>query len=169
MFCSKCGSKVLDGAKFCFNCGAQFSKEPETAEDFVIEVFDHVFDNSIRLGDKVYILRRDRINKKIEDNIESFFLDYRDEVPLLVFDYADNLKQGFVIINYKIAWRYSDKIEKHDIWEISNILVERVVLARAMRLVDGHYRKSSRIYLTGIRPDMEFVEKFKEFIEILNS
>lgn len=168
MFCSKCGSKVIDGSKFCFNCGAQFYNETEEIQDFVIEAFNNVFENSLNFGDKVYILKRDRINRKIEDTIENFFLDYRDEVPLLVFDYSDNLKQGSVITNYKIAWRYYDKVEKQDIWEISNILVERAVLARVMRLVDGRNRKSGKIFLTGIRPDLAFVEKFKEFIEILN-
>ena len=46
--------------------------------------------------------------------------------------------------------------------------MERAVLARVMRLVDGRNRKSGKIFLTGIRPDLAFVEKFKEFIEILN-
>lgn len=28
MFCSECGTKVKDGAKFCFNCGSKLKKEP---------------------------------------------------------------------------------------------------------------------------------------------
>lgn len=32
--CSKCGSQLPDGAKFCLNCGAQSSGSPENSQSY---------------------------------------------------------------------------------------------------------------------------------------
>lgn len=102
MFCSNCGSEVVGNMNFCSNCGFNVntnSTQPANESDLVIFAFNEIFLNSLSFGDRVYIPRKDKINKKIETNLSRFFLDYRDEIPLLIFDYSDHLRQGFVITN----------------------------------------------------------------------
>lgn len=160
MFCSNCGLEITGNMNFCSNCGFNMnnnSTQIRNEDDLVTFAFNEVFLNSQSFGDKVYIPRKDRISKKIETNLDRFYLDYRDEVPLLIFDYSDHLRQGFVITNQKIVWKYGEKVEKKDIWEIFDVVVEKAVLARVMRLIDFNNKKSGRIFLTGIRPDLERV------------
>ena len=39
MFCSECGTKIKDDAKFCFNCGAKITENSAEAEREVPEEF----------------------------------------------------------------------------------------------------------------------------------
>ena len=186
MFCSNCGAEVVNEARFCASCGCNLEsttkqvlnnnkvlqRETSAANDETISVerivetsFRKVFNLPRVYGDQIFIIGKDPINKTMDENISNYYLD-GNEKPLLAFNYEKNMKEGFVITNRRIVWNFgSTGTGESSLTNIKEVTVNRVILARVMRLISYDNIQSANIYLTGIRKDTEFVSKFEELIK----
>ena len=139
---------------------------PENAK----AAFRKIFKKSRPFGGKVIIIGLDPTNKNMRNNIMKY-LEYNNEVPLLAFNYRDEIKEGFVITNYRIAWFYGevDGEQSCDLEDIGKVEVGRSILARVMKITDVTGKKYSNIYLTGINGEEDFVKAFGDFVKLAQS
>lgn len=191
MFCFNCGEKVMDGAKFCPNCGTNLmaeagggqtvsaplpvSREPETiqeedeeytSEEIIEFCFKDIFKGRRQFGDKVYIMDKDPVTQEVKENLQDYYLsDDKNEKSLLVFDYGKELKEGFVITNQRLVW-YFETTGQQEIWldEIKDVQIGKAILATVMNVISIDNVMYKNIYLTGIRNETDFVLKFRQFI-----
>ena len=98
------------------------------------------------------------------------YLEYKNEVPLLVFAYTDESNSGFVITNMRLVWRFGDGAEEHDVdlEDIERAEAGRFVLARTMTITDVTGKDYPRIYMTGMDNVDQFVAQFNEFIALIH-
>lgn len=138
--------------------------------EIVQSAFRQVFKSSRSYGSRTFIIGVDKINRAIKRNIVEHYLEYEEEVPLLVFAYVDELSNGFVLTNQRLVWRYLDGQEEHDIdlEDIERAEAGSSFLVRIMRITDVTGKEYPKIYMTGMDNVDQFVAQFNEFIALIN-
>lgn len=103
MFCFNCGTQVMDGARFCPNCGANLSavsggkaatqpfpvsrqmmntpvEETEGLSEELLEmqaiegIFHNVFNKRRQFGEQVYLIGKDPVSQEIKENLQEYWL-----------------------------------------------------------------------------------------------
>ena len=187
MFCYKCGEKLNEGAKFCHVCGVKVNildeqmVDLEEEDDFDEEsgigteayAIDRFYDTYQGLniyGKQVYMLGQDDVPEKIQDNSSNYF-NYDMEMPFIIFNYGNNLAQGFVITSSNIIWKYNygsgNQCCKCSLYDIKEVRLEKAGLAKVMRIITNEGKICKEIYLTGMDNIPAFANKFSEFVRIL--
>ena len=139
--------------------------------EVVVSAFNQVFKDSRPYGKNVYIIGKDPINRAMKRNILQYYLEYKNEIPHLAFDYmGEEMKEGFVITNFRLVWHYSDGSDHYDVdlEDIQRVEAGRSVLARVMQITDVTGKKYPKIYLTGMDAIDIFVQQLNEFVAVMN-
>lgn len=192
-FCSSCGEKVVIPdeveKKALISSIKETEKtkmiEPEYEEGeddddyrakigtevYAITRFGYVYRYGNSFGNRVYFDGIDNIPTPVYDKGSDYF-DYDNEKPFIVFDYKNYMENGFMITTSNIIWRYNygngNEFCKCYLYDIKEVRLERVVLAQVMRIITKSGKVCKDIYLTGIENTTLFVNKFSEFIQLLN-
>ena len=134
----------------------------------IIACFKVAFPKSRPYGNQIIIIEQDPTNKNMRNNIAKY-LEYRDEVPLLAFNYEKEIEEGFVISDCRIAWYYGTEECSCELIDIGEVELGRSMLARTMNITDVTGKKYPKIYLTGIDNEEAFVEAFRKFLWLMNN
>lgn len=192
MFCINCGGKLVEGAKFCSNCGTGIVAIPEQEQEKIVfpetipvvakstqdlRVMELILENVIEdafsslfhirgeFGKQVFIAEKDKIIHE-EDIREHFLSGSLDEKLLMVFEYQKNI--GFVITNQRIIWDYERGLNEIFLTNIKNVTIGKSGLATIMRLTSSNNEVYPKIYLTGISKEEEFVFRFRKMIDTIH-
>ncbi len=189
MYCSACGNKLNDDAKFCSNCGHKISisvcqeigsqnniveKKEVSSEQSVLEetrvekLLNKYFSNIVKQEDNVMLksINKYRIAQYPKKQIERFTTDE----PLLIFDYmGEGLNAGFVItekqyiyiMRYDTAWAYN-------LQDLNCVVKDKKILATIIYCRCFNGEVSGDMYLNGIRKPDAFISAFNSFLLELN-
>lgn len=189
MFCYKCGTKLVDGSSFCHSCGTKMTnisnveEDVEELEDDDIDVEDKIgtepyavtrfyyaFKNGNMYGNKVRFVDEDKITDAMYENGNTYF-NYDNESPFLIFDYRNDLENGFIITTSNIIWKYNysgrNEMYRCCLYDIKEIRMEKAVLANVMRIITKSGEKYKDIYMTGMDNVALFINRFREYISLL--
>ena len=187
MFCYICGNKIVEGAKFCSQCGTKIKNttgEKNTALDS--KIFDTKQNNKVRTrhaiekffkdyslfegynADNIYLFPQECKKEFINAFVKYPLLP--DENPLLIFNYKNNYRQGFLITDERFIWNYESITGEWFLKDIGNIdIVKYISMVDAMMLFDKSMSKySSYIILTHLYKPYLFMFKFALFLYDIN-
>ena len=169
-FCSSCGNTIKPYRLTCPICGFDFSPEVRMLLDDKVKIevlFNEFFPSSNVYGEQILHVGGGAGDSMVNNIWWHQFTD--GELPLLLFNYAkSNMEKGFILTNKSIIWEYGSSSGGFEfLVDIEDVVIERALLAKVMNLkVDyDRQKKSSKIFLTGIRNENEFVSTFKKFIK----
>lgn len=181
MFCNICGDKLIEGAKFCPNCGAKIeihrdeiptkAKIHPSAPSRTKTLLDKYFKNEYQYGEYLLLSSRKKDSEMI--NILQNKIDkiIDDEPVYCVFNYmGENLKAyWFLISETRFICRYSsDCFQQYLLREIKHTQYGKAILAPIMRFTFSDGTQSDKIYLTSISRPKDFVARFNAFLYELN-
>lgn len=187
MFCHMCGNKLVEGARFCSKCGTK-AKEITSVNnvDLVSEIVDTKHNSKVKIrqviekfftdycscegydADNIYLFPED-CKKEVIDNFVKYPL-LPNENPLIIFNYKNNFRQGFLITDERFIWNYETIRGEWYLKDIGSIdIVKYISTVDAMMLFDRHMSKySSYIILTHLYKPYLFMFRFALFLYELN-
>lgn len=167
--CQNCGSKLIEGAKFCGECGTPVASAASTEvavkvtpaerktrfEELCKWIFEDV---EYQYGDRVTVFGISPAYHDVESMGKAFGCNLNVEKPLIAFDYSMCFDEGFLITDKKF---YSKDKHKGDIVirndEIGDVLSGKELLANALYIVQKEGRVSAPVYLSGMENTIDMV------------
>lgn len=193
MFCINCGQKIIEGAKFCPNCGINLTaiqnhnqehkssevvleknvsrdvKKKYTKEEIIEKIFYDIFGAGGGYGKQIQIGTEYINEDELEASMDAYKISDPQEKPLLIYEYPDKKYiEGFVITNKRLTWRYGSSEDMILLEEIKDIEIGTSGLATVMYAISLDNLRYPKIYLLSIENVQEFVMRFRKFINRLH-